>query len=70
MPQGVSCSVSNCTFWKEGNACSADKISVDIDQHADQHFYEEFASDDLGLQHQDQALKSSATCCFTFKPKE
>ncbi|SFF00889.1 protein of unknown function [Paenibacillus catalpae] len=68
MPKGVSCSVSNCTFWKEGNNCNADAISIDIDQHAD--FNEEFAADDLGLYHQDQATESSATCCHTFKPKE
>ncbi|ACT00906.1 DUF1540 domain-containing protein [Paenibacillus sp. JDR-2] len=68
MPKGVTCSVSNCGFWKEGNNCNADAISIDIDQHAD--FNEEFAADDLGLYHQDQAAESSATCCHTFKPKE
>ncbi|MFD1955907.1 DUF1540 domain-containing protein [Paenibacillus thailandensis] len=70
MPEGVSCSVSNCTYWKEGNACGADRISVDIDQHASPDFFEEFAADDLGLDHQDQATQSSVTCCYTFKPKE
>ncbi|MGO4107307.1 DUF1540 domain-containing protein [Paenibacillus sp. YAF4_2] len=68
MPKGVSCSVSNCTFWEDGNNCNAKAISIDIDQHAD--FNEEFAADDLGLYHQDQASESSATCCHTFKPKE
>ncbi|NIK67553.1 MULTISPECIES: DUF1540 domain-containing protein [unclassified Paenibacillus] len=68
MPKGVTCSVSNCTFWKEGNNCGADAISVEIDQHAD--FNEEFGADDLGLYHQDQATTSPATCCHTFKPKE
>lgn len=68
MPKGVSCSVSNCTFWRDGNNCNANAISIDIDQHAD--FNEEFAADDLGLYHQDQASESSATCCHTFKPKE
>ncbi|MFF2090297.1 MULTISPECIES: DUF1540 domain-containing protein [Paenibacillus] len=67
MPKGVTCSVSNCSFWKEGNNCNAESISIDIDQHAG--FGEEFASDDLGLFHQDQATQSSATCCDTFKPK-
>lgn len=70
MPKGVTCSVSNCTFWKEGNACAAEQIAVDIDQHSRAQFFEEFASDDIGLLHQDQALESSATCCYTFKPKE
>ncbi|MCM3627296.1 DUF1540 domain-containing protein [Paenibacillus glycanilyticus] len=68
MPKGVTCSVSNCTFWKEGNNCNADAITVDIDQHG--NFSEEFANDELGLYHEDQATESSATCCHTFKPKE
>ncbi|MFX3633653.1 MAG: DUF1540 domain-containing protein [Candidatus Pristimantibacillus sp.] len=69
MPNGVTCSVSNCTFWKQGNNCNADAISIDIDQHASANFDEEFA-DQLGELHQDHAAKSSATCCHTFKPKE
>ncbi|MUT66695.1 DUF1540 domain-containing protein [Paenibacillus sp. NEAU-GSW1] len=68
MPNGVNCSVSNCSFWKEGNNCGAEAISIDIDQHAG--FKEEFAADDLGLYHQDHAVQSSATCCDTFKPKK
>lgn len=69
MPHGVSCSVSNCTFWKEGNNCNADAIAIDIDQHASVNFEEEFA-DSFGELHQDRAPKSSTTCCHTFKPKE
>lgn len=69
MPNGVNCSVSNCSFWKEGNRCNADEILIDIDQHAQENFQEEFAADDLGLYHQDEAIESSATCCQTFKPK-
>lgn len=70
MPKGVSCSVSNCTFWDEGNRCGAKEIMIDIDQHANKSFDNEFAADDLGLYHQDQATESAATCCHTFKPKE
>ncbi len=70
MPKGVSCSVANCGFWKEGNNCGAAEITIDIDQHAKASFNEEFAGDDLGLYHQDQAEQSAATCCHTFKPKE
>ena len=70
MPKGVSCSVANCSFWKEGNNCGANAINIEIDQHAGAHFNEEFAGDDLGLYHQDQAEQSKATCCLTFKPKE
>ncbi|HTG71665.1 MAG TPA: DUF1540 domain-containing protein [Candidatus Udaeobacter sp.] len=70
MPNGVSCSVANCSFWKEGNNCGASAIQIEIDQHAGAHFNEEFAADELGLFHQDQAETSKATCCQTFKPKE
>ncbi|WP_424766211.1 DUF1540 domain-containing protein [Paenibacillus sp. sgz302251] len=70
MPKGVSCSVANCGFWKEGNNCSADEINIEIDQHAGAHFNEEFAGDHLGLFHEDEAEQSAATCCQTFKPKE
>lgn len=70
MPSGVSCSVANCNFWKEGNNCGADQIMVEIDQHAATNFNHEFAGDDLGLFHEDHANQSAATCCQTFKPKE
>jgi len=70
MPQGVACSVANCSYWAEGNRCKAAEIMIEIDQHSSRHFNEEFAGDDLGLFHQDEALQSSATCCLTFKPKE
>lgn len=70
MPKGVTCSVSNCSFWKEGNNCAASEIQIDIDQHSGSSFDAEFAADELGLFHQDQATESAATCCHTFKPKE
>ncbi|MFF2887749.1 DUF1540 domain-containing protein [Paenibacillus sp. NPDC057967] len=70
MPKGVSCSVANCSFWEEGNNCGAREIMIDIDQHAKGSFQVEFAGDELGLFHQDQATESAATCCHTFKPKE
>jgi len=28
MAQDVKCSVDSCSFWKHGNRCSADAISV------------------------------------------
>lgn len=28
MAQDVKCSVDSCSFWKNGNRCSAEKISV------------------------------------------
>ncbi|WP_270172250.1 DUF1540 domain-containing protein [Paenibacillus sp. SYP-B4298] len=65
MPQGVKCSVSNCTFWKQGNLCNADQIAIDVDQHAnlDTEFADEWDS------HRDTAKTSSVTCCHTFQPK-
>ncbi|MGO4375911.1 DUF1540 domain-containing protein [Paenibacillus sp. YIM B09110] len=70
MPNGVSCTVSNCSFWKEGNGCNAKEITIEIDQHSSHSYHEEFAGDELGLFHEDQAEQSSATCCLTFNPKE
>ncbi len=70
MPNGVTCSVANCNFWKEGNKCAASEISIDIDQHAGAGYSAEFADEELGQLHEDQAADSAATCCQTFKPKE
>ncbi|RAP76687.1 DUF1540 domain-containing protein [Paenibacillus montanisoli] len=70
MPNGVSCSVSNCTFWKEGNQCNAKKIEIDIDSHANKHFDTEFAEEGFGGGHQDHAANRATTCCHTFKAKE
>ncbi|QOR68666.1 DUF1540 domain-containing protein [Cytobacillus suaedae] len=64
----VSCSISNCTFYGEGNVCRAEKIMVDLDRHSsyDSEFGEELGYKD----HIDEAAKSAQTCCRTFKPKE
>jgi hypothetical protein len=67
MPQvDVSCTVSNCHFWGQGNNCTAPSITVEIDRHA--NFTAEMASE-LGENHQDSAGTSKETCCRTFKPK-
>ncbi|MFC4778500.1 DUF1540 domain-containing protein [Paenibacillus sp. GCM10023252] len=68
MPNGVMCSVSNCSFWKQGNQCHADEIMIDIDKHAAVDLDTEFADEGFGLKHQDTAESSSVTCCHTFKP--
>jgi Domain of Unknown Function (DUF1540). len=67
MPEGVACSVSNCTFWKEGNACGAKEIAIEIDAHAGHRWNEEFAKE-FG-DHRDSAEASEVTCCQTFRPK-
>ncbi|MBP1932913.1 DUF1540 domain-containing protein [Ammoniphilus resinae] len=69
MPQvEVKCSVSNCTFWANGNNCAAPEIMVEVDRHA--NFNSEFAGE-LGVQteHQDKASNSAETCCRTFRAK-
>ncbi|RXZ77143.1 DUF1540 domain-containing protein [Paenibacillaceae bacterium] len=69
MPQGVKCSVANCSFWEQGNKCNADQISIDVDKHANIPYDSEFASELFGENHRDSAEDSSVTCCHTFKPK-
>lgn len=70
MPDDVKCSVSNCEYWAQGNRCAAEAILIEIDEHASNSFDTEFAEDrSLDSNHQDEAPKSSATCCHTFKPK-
>jgi hypothetical protein len=64
----VSCAISNCTFYGEGNVCTAKKIMVEIDQHAR---YDTEMSSELGEKnHTDEATTSAHTCCKTFKPKK
>lgn len=70
MPDGVKCSVSNCTFWAQGNNCHADQIMIDVDKHAHQRLDTEFAEGELGANHKDKAEDASVTCCHTFKAKE
>jgi len=68
MPNGVSCSVSNCSFWSQGNRCAAEAIAIEIDSHASNRWNEEFA--DEFFEHRDQAPTSSVTCCLTFRPND
>jgi hypothetical protein len=67
VPKGVACSVSNCSFWDQGNRCGAEEIAIEIDSHSSIHLGEEFGGG-LG-EHQDSASASSVTCCLTFVPK-
>lgn len=68
MPNGVACSVSNCSFWNQGNRCGAGEITIEVDSHAKNRWNEEYA--DEFFSHKDSAPSSSVTCCLTFKPKE
>jgi len=67
MPKGVACSVSNCSFWNQGNRCGANEIAIEVDAHANRRWNEEFAEE--FSDHQDEAPTSSVTCCLTFQPK-
>lgn len=62
----VSCSISNCTFYGEGNVCTAEKIMVEMDSHAS--YDTEFSSELNEKNHIDKARYSTETCCKTFKP--
>ncbi len=64
----VSCAIANCTYYGEGNVCTAEKIMVELDNHAR---YDTEMSSELGEKnHQDSAVNSAETCCKTFKPKQ
>lgn len=69
MPQGVACSVSNCSYWGEGNRCAAQEIAIEIDAHAGRGTGGEEFADELFGGHRDHAEDSATTCCLTFKPK-
>ena len=63
----VSCAISNCSFYGDGNVCTAEKIMVELDNHAR---YDTEMSAELGEKnHIDTAGHSAETCCKTFKPK-
>ncbi|MEH7087009.1 DUF1540 domain-containing protein [Neobacillus drentensis] len=64
----VACSIANCSFYGEGNVCTADKIMVEIDNHA--RYDTEFSSELGEKNHVDTAGTSAETCCKTFKPKK
>lgn len=66
----VKCSVSNCKFWSDENNCNADVIMIEVDQHANLKFNEEFAGESFDTEHQDTANQSSSTCCHTFEEKK
>ncbi|OLO28182.1 hypothetical protein BTR23_18045 [Alkalihalophilus pseudofirmus] len=63
----VSCAISNCTFYEEGNICTAEKIMVELDNHS--RYDTEMSSELNEKNHIDEADHSAETCCKTFKPK-
>ncbi|EOO74852.1 hypothetical protein IIC_02660 [Bacillus cereus VD021] len=65
MPE-VKCSVSNCSFWGQGNLCQASAIVVQPDaQEAGQIENSSYTNETL----ESSVTTSVETCCHTFKPK-
>jgi hypothetical protein len=64
----VSCAISNCTFYGQGNVCTAEKIMVELDNHS--RYDTEMSSELTEKNHIDEAGNSKETCCKTFKPKK
>ena len=71
MPNGVSCSVSSCTFWENNNRCTADFIHIKTDEEVES-FNEEFSSEltEANNVMTEKARDSVETCCQTFRPKD
>jgi hypothetical protein len=65
----VSCSVSECTYWKSGNDCGAQEIMIKVNERASDTFYAEFASEDFVEDRKQMTAISEQTCCHTFKRK-
>jgi hypothetical protein len=70
MPE-VKCSVSNCSFWGQGNLCQASAIVVQPDaQEAGQIENSLYTNATLTNETLESSVTTSVeTCCHTFKPK-
>ncbi|MDC2867653.1 MULTISPECIES: DUF1540 domain-containing protein [unclassified Bacillus (in: firmicutes)] len=70
MPE-VRCSVSNCSFWGQGNFCQATAIFVQPDSQESTHSEDESYTDTIlsGQTIESSAITSVETCCHTFQPK-
>jgi len=73
----VRCTVSNCTYWYEGNRCSAETILV-ISDAAIARMGQPGArlhgggkhDQEIGEIGQTPARVSTETCCYTFRPRD
>ncbi|MEC1722692.1 DUF1540 domain-containing protein [Schinkia azotoformans] len=63
----VSCAISNCSYYGEGNICTAEKIMVEHQNHS--RYDTELSTEFFAKNHTDEATMSAETCCKTFKPK-
>ncbi|WP_410984755.1 DUF1540 domain-containing protein [Bacillus cereus] len=70
MPE-VRCSVSNCSFWGQGNFCQASAIFVQPDdQNTNQPDNDSYTNAALtGETIESSATTSVETCCQTFRQK-
>ncbi|KAB2440492.1 DUF1540 domain-containing protein [Bacillus luti] len=70
MPE-VKCSVSNCSFWGQGNFCQASSIVVQPDaQEAGPNTNDSYTGAVLTNETLESSVTTSVeTCCHTFKPK-
>jgi len=66
----VKCAVANCEYWAQGNNCNAGSIMIEVDEHANATYNEEFADESFDTSHHDVATKAANTCCHTFTAKK
>lgn len=69
----VYCTVDNCQWWGEGNACHAAKILITHDEIAEK-YPESVDSPDVSQivseSGETPAEDSASTCCKTFTPRQ
>ncbi|MFX3622962.1 MAG: DUF1540 domain-containing protein [Ectobacillus sp.] len=70
MPE-VRCSVSNCSFWGQGNFCQAQAIVVQPDEKTFSNLNDVSYQNAVleGVQMESPAVNSADTCCQTFRQK-
>lgn len=61
----VRCTVSDCTYWDEGNVCVAERIWVTVNRFATKIDMEAAELDEV----QTEARRTHATCCYTYEPR-
>ena len=61
----VQCTVSDCTYWDEGNVCAATRIWITVNRFASKLDMEAAELDNVHT----EAGRSHATCCYTYKPR-
>jgi hypothetical protein len=57
----ISCSVANCVFYAEGNICSVEKITIDMDHQSKYDI--EFSQDFDFESRKEKDGHSADTCC-------